>query len=102
MYSTLQRIFHGFIQEFIYHKNPLFDNKLIFYCLLKTEGDIMIEIGDYDKALQAYKTLRNYCRHWGEAFLEQEMWMTEQIGMTYRSIRMYKRAVDYFKRQLAL
>ena len=28
--------------------------------------------------------------------------MTEQIGMAYRSIRYYKRAVDYFKCQLAL
>ena len=51
MYSTLQHIFQDFLQEFIYDKNPLFDNKLIFYCLLKTEGDIMIELGDYNKAL---------------------------------------------------
>ena len=51
MYSTLQSIFQNFLQEFIYDKNPLFANKLIFYCLLKTEGDIMIELGDYNKAL---------------------------------------------------
>ena len=30
------------------------------------------------------------------------MWMAEQIGMTYRTIRYYKRAVDYFKYQLSL
>ena len=30
------------------------------------------------------------------------MWMAEQIGMAYRSIRYHKRAVDYFKCQLAL
>ena len=28
--------------------------------------------------------------------------MAEQIGMTYRAIRYHKRAVDYFKVQLAL
>lgn len=77
MYSTLQSIFQDFVKEFIYSKNPMFQNKLIFYCLLKTEGDIMIELGDYNKALQAYKTLRNHCRKWGEAYMEQEMWMSE-------------------------
>lgn len=62
----------------------------------------MVELGDYNKALQAYKALRNYCRRWGSDYLEQEMWMSEQIGMAYRSIRYYKRAVDYFKLQLSL
>ena len=95
MFETLQRMFQTFVGEFTHDKNPLFENKLIFYCLLKTEGDIMIELGDHNKAIQAYKALRNYCRAWG--LLEQEMWMAEQIGMTYRTIRYYKRAVDYFK-----
>ena len=78
----------------------MFENKLIFYCLLKTEGDIMIELDDYNKALQAYKSLRNYCRVWG--LLEQEMWIAEQIGMTYRELRYHELATDYFKFQLSL
>ena len=75
-------MFEVFVREHTHDQNPIFENKLIFYCLLKTEGDIMIELGDYNKAIQAYKALRNYCRVWG--LLEQEMWMVEQIGITYR------------------
>lgn len=68
-------MFENFVREFTHDRDPLFDNKLIFYCLLKTEGDIMIELGDYNKAIQAYKALRNYCRVW--KMIEQEMWMAE-------------------------
>ena len=75
MFETLQRMFQTFVTDFTNDKNPLFENKLIFYCMLKTEGDIMIELNDYNKAIQAYKALRNYCRLWG--LLEQEMWMAE-------------------------
>ena len=82
MHDSIQEMFEKFVREFTHDPNPFFENKLIFYCLLKTEGDIMIELGDYNKAIQAYKALRNYCRVWG--LLEQEMWMAEQIGITYR------------------
>ena len=84
IYEILQRIFQNFVSEYENDKNPVFKNKLMFYSLLKTEGDIMVELGDYNKALQAYKALRNYCRKWGPEYREQEMWMSEQIGMTYR------------------
>lgn len=65
MVELIQRMFEGFVREFTHDSNPLFLNKLIFYCILKTEGDIMIQLGDYDKAIRAYKALRNYCRVWG-------------------------------------
>ena len=65
MHECLQQLFENFVQVYTNDKNPLFDNKLIFYCLLKTEGDILIELNDYDKAIKAYKALRNYCRVWG-------------------------------------
>ena len=60
----------------------------------------MIELGDYNIAIQAFKALRNYCRVWG--LIEQEMWMAEQIGMCYRTLRYHELAVDYFKYQLSL
>lgn len=60
----------------------------------------MMELSDYDKAIQAYKALRNYCRVWN--MLEQEMWITEQIGMVYRQLRYHELAVDFFKCQLSL
>lgn len=75
MHDSIQEMFEQFVRKFTHDPNPFFENKLIFYCLLKTEGDIMIELGDYNKAIQAYKALRNYCRVWG--LLEQEMWMAE-------------------------
>ena len=37
---------------------------------------------------------------WG--MLQQEMWMLEQLGMAYREVRYHKRAIDYFKQQLAI
>jgi len=60
----------------------------------------MIELNDYDKAIKAYKALRNYCRVWG--LMQQEMWMAEQIGMCYRMLRFHELASDYFKFQLSL
>ena len=51
MHDIIQKMFEDFVREFTQDPNPLFDNKLIFYCLLKTEGDIMIELGDYNKAI---------------------------------------------------
>ena len=60
----------------------------------------MIELEDHNRAIQAYKALRNYCRVWG--LLEQEMWISEQIGMVYRQLRYHERAIDFFKSQLAL
>lgn len=82
MFESLQQLFENFVRDHTHDRNPLFENKLIFFCLLKTEGDIMIELNDYDKAIKAYKALRNYCRVWG--MIEQEMWMAEQLGMCYR------------------
>ena len=39
------------MKEYDYDSAKIFDNKLIFYCLLKTEGDIMIELRDYHRAI---------------------------------------------------
>ena len=75
IHELLQSMFEGLFREYMHDRNPLFENKLIFYCLLKTEGDIMIQLNDLDKAIKAYKAMRNYCRVWG--LIEQEMWMTE-------------------------
>ena len=58
-------MFEKLVQEYNFDKNPLFANKLIFYCILKTQGDIMMELDDFDKAIKAYKSLRNYCKSWG-------------------------------------
>lgn len=98
--ETIQTMFEQFVKEYDHDTAPIFRNKLIFYCLLKTEGDIMIELRDYHRAIQAYKALRNYCKLWG--LLEQEMWVAEQIGMAYRTMRSHEIAIDYFKIQMSL
>jgi hypothetical protein len=40
--------------------------KVIFYALLKAEGDILVEMHEYDLAIRCYKTLKDYCRKWGK------------------------------------
>lgn len=65
MKETLQEMFETIFRDFMHDKNPLFENKLIFYCLIKTEGDVFIQLNNYDKAIGAYKAMRNYCRMWG-------------------------------------
>lgn len=42
--------------------------KNLFYCVLKTEGDILIEIGLYDMALKCFKTLKDQCDPWWKFF----------------------------------
>ena len=44
-------MFQSLVREHEDDQNPLFKNKLIFYSLLKTEGDLMIELGDHNKAI---------------------------------------------------
>jgi hypothetical protein len=39
--------------------------KLIFYTVLKTEGDILFELAEYDLAIKCFKSLKDYCRIWG-------------------------------------
>jgi hypothetical protein len=39
--------------------------KLCLYAVLKTEGDILIELGQYDLAIKCFKTLKDQCDIWG-------------------------------------
>ena len=68
--------------------------------MLKAQGDIFQELREYDKAIKAYKSLKNYCDIW---LLKYPAMMTcEQIAMCYRLMRMHSQAVDFFKKQLEL
>ena len=40
--------------------------KNLFYSILKTEGDILIEVGLYDMALKCFKTLKDQIEQWGD------------------------------------
>ena len=98
--ESIQLMFETFVKEHLCDDAAIVNKKMIFYCILKTEGDIMIELRDYLRAIQAYKLLRHYCKKW--ELMQQEMWISEQIGMAYRIIRSHESAIDYFKVQLSL
>jgi hypothetical protein len=44
---------------------------VLFYAVLKTEGDIFVELNQYDIAIKCYKTLKDACENWG--FLKLKM-----------------------------
>ena len=98
--ETLVNLFQDFVLEF----NRLYftkgKRKLLLYTVLKAEGDIFQELREYDKAIRAYKSLKNFCDIWQMKFLA--MMMCEQIGLCYRLMRMHRLAVDFFKKQLQL
>jgi len=72
MQESIAKDFESFVFLWNQLGSPLHDFKMIFFSLLKTEGDILIEVRDYDRAIKAYKALRNYCNNW--EMQEQEMW----------------------------
>ena len=53
--ESIQLMFEAFVKEHLSDDAEIVKNKLIFYCLLKTEGDVMTELRDYHRAIQAYK-----------------------------------------------
>ena len=38
---------------------------ILLYSVLKTQGDILVELCRFDLAIKAYKTLKDYCDSWG-------------------------------------
>ena len=44
-------MFEHMVKEYVDEKSNLFQNKMIFFCILKTEGDIFIELRDYNRAI---------------------------------------------------
>jgi hypothetical protein len=38
--------------------------RVMFYCVLKTEGDILVDLTQYDLAIKCYKTIKDYCDEW--------------------------------------
>lgn len=91
----IQEMYQNTIKDYVFEMNPLYQNKMLFYSILKTEGDIFIEMRDFERAIQAYKCLKNYCKKWD--MIEQEMWICEQIGFAYRMVKYHELAIDFFK-----
>ena len=61
---------------------------------------IFQELREYDRAIRAYKSLKNFCDIWGLRY--PAMIICEQIGHCYRQMRMHATACDFFKKQLTM
>ena len=82
----------------------------------------MHELKEYNFALKAYKSLKNFCKRWQrqnelyESYKKRKMpqmrhcgnfnklliSLYHQIGTIYKEVHMHKAAMDYFKKQLIL
>ena len=61
----------------------------MFYSILKTEGDLLFEMSEYDLAIRCYKTLKDYCRSWGSMeYLKMKTY--EQIAIIYGTVKKYQ------------
>ena len=73
--------------------------KVVFYSLLKTEGDILFEMSEYDLAIRCYKTLKDYCRSWGSMeYLKMKTY--EQIATVYATAKLHQVQKTYLKKAL--
>lgn len=73
---------------------------MIIYCVMKTQGDIFVDMIMFDRAIKVYKTLKDFCHDQGPDFLRMKMKAFEQIAVCYRACNMYNVAITYFKKAL--
>ena len=98
--SNLVDSFQYFVEEFEAHGYTK-HFKHLFYAVLKTEGDILVELSQFDYAVKCYKTLKDFCEMWGD-MVSLKMKTYEQIAACYRSCRCYLSAINYYKKGLHL
>ena len=53
------------------------NTNMIAYSVLKTEGDILVDMGFFDKAIKAYKTAKDFTEVWGPSFNRLKMRLYE-------------------------
>ena len=85
--ETLVNLFQDFVLEYNRVSFTNGKRKLLLFTVLKAEGDIFQELREYDKAIRAYKSLKNYCDIWTLKY--PAMMTCEQIGLCYRLMRMH-------------
>mmetsp|Transcript_40118 Transcript_40118/g.38628 ORF Transcript_40118/g.38628 Transcript_40118/m.38628 type:complete len:121 (+) Transcript_40118:1020-1382(+) len=68
--------------------------------LMKAAGDIFMDMKDVQRAIFAYKNLKNVCEE--ELMSKEKMFVYGQLGYCYRLLRAHAVAADYFKKQLEL
>lgn len=52
------------VEMFVYRFEDKKIHKLVFYLVIRAEGDILHELKEYNYAIKAYKSLKNFCKRW--------------------------------------
>jgi hypothetical protein len=63
MYREIVQSFEQFVYQFEI-QNLTKPMKVVFYAVLKVEGDILIDLNKIDEAIKCFKTLKDYCDIW--------------------------------------
>ena len=81
--------------------NQLIPNvNLVMYSLIKTQGYIFIEFRDFIRAVQCFKSLKNYCKYWKD--IQLEIWSLEALAQTYKLSGFYDQSIYYLHKALKL
>lgn len=70
------------------------------YIVMKSEGDILMDLRSVEAAILTYKEIKNFCEE--KQLYTEKMFAYAQLGFCYRLVRYHSVAVDYFKKQLEL
>ena len=52
------------VEKFVVHYNYKRLHKLVFFLLIKAQANVLLELREYDRAIKALKSLKNYCKRW--------------------------------------
>jgi len=94
--------FENFITQFDNINLPIGNLYMLFYAILKTEGDILLILGQIDRSIKCFRTLKEQCGLWGPKFDKLRMKSYEQIAICYHTQKMYKISCCYYKKALIL
>lgn len=89
-------------QDFI-HAHKQFDNhktEVVVYAMLKTQGQLLCELLDFDRAIKCQKSLRNFCRTWHN--LQYEIWALESLALSYKLAQKHGDSAYYLHKALEL
>jgi tetratricopeptide (TPR) repeat protein len=75
---------------------------VLFYGVLKTKADILLELQEYDLAIRAYKKLKDFCGLENESLHHLRMKAHEQISVCYGAAGYYNVAITYLKKALQM
>jgi len=63
-FNMLVDMFQDFVLAFNRTRFVKGKRKLLLFTVLKCEGEVFQEMREYDRAIKAYKSLKNFCDMW--------------------------------------